>query len=255
MLPDNLAVIVTDVLSYHQKKERICVPARSFSAITLRLKTPGKYICRGKAIPFEPVSICIVPEGVAYERATCEEEILVIHFRLMNYAMEEVQVFQVSDREKYETLFRKALEIKQENSIGSIYRITSVLYEIFGELIRDVGSTAREKDKRIIESAETMGQHFRDPKLSIESLAKQACVSPAYYRREFHRLYGASPKAYLDTLRIQYARSLLETGYFSHKEIAAQCGFSDVGYFRTVFKRKIGKSIRQYLSDPTRNDH
>ena len=255
MLPDNLAVIVTDVLSYHQKKERISVSARSFSAITLRLKTPGKYICRGKAIPFAPVSICIVPEGVAYERTTCEEEILVIHFRLMNYAMEEVQVFQVSDREKYETLFRKALEIKQENSIGSIYRITSVLYEIFGELVRDVGSTAREKDKRIIESAETMGQHFRDPKLSIESLAKQACVSPAYYRREFHRLYGASPKAYLDTLRIQYARSLLETGYFSHKEIAAQCGFSDVGYFRTVFKRKIGKSIRQYLSDPTRNDY
>lgn len=255
MLPDNLAVIATDVLNYHQKKERLSVPARTFSAITLRLQTPGKYICKGKTIPFEPVSICIVPEGVAYERATLEEEILVIHFRLMNYALEEVQVFQVSDREKYEALFRKALALKNENNIGSIYRITSVLYEILGALVRDVGSTARAKDKRIMASAEAMAQYFKDPKLSIEGLAKQACVSPAYYRREFHRIYGASPKAYLDTLRIQYAKSLLETGYFSQKEIAEQCGFSDVGYFRTVFKRKIGKSIKQYLSDPTRNDY
>jgi AraC-like DNA-binding protein len=97
-----------------------------------------------------------------------------------------------------------------------------------------------------------MRQHFADPGLSIEALAKQACVSPAYYRREFRRLYGTSPKEYLDTLRINYAKSLLETGYFSQKEIAYRCGFSDVAYFRTVFKRKIGKSIKEYLSDTTR---
>ena len=34
----------------------------------------------------------------------------------------------------------------------------------------------------------------------------------------------------------------------SQKEIADRCGFSDVAYFRTVFKRKIGKSIREYLA-------
>ena len=64
-----------------------------------------------------------------------------------------------------------------------------------------------------------------------------------------------SIKEYLDTLRIQYAKSLLETGYFSQTEIASRCGFSDAGYFRTVFKRKLGKNIRQYLSDNTRNDY
>ena len=36
MLPDNLVVLVTDVLKYHQKKERISVSERTFSAITLR---------------------------------------------------------------------------------------------------------------------------------------------------------------------------------------------------------------------------
>ena len=34
------------------------------------------------------------------------------------------------------------------------------------------------------------------------------------------------------------------------KEIAARCGYSDVAYFRTAFKRKVGKGIREYLSNP-----
>ncbi len=255
MLPENLAVSVTDVLNYHQKQGKVFVPARTYSAISLRLKTPGKYRCKGKTITFEPTSICIIPAGVAYERNNFEEDILVIHFHMLNYAMEEIQVFQVSDAQKYKDLFTKALSLKYENDIGATYRITSIVYEILSELTCDVGFTANPKNNRIIESAEYMRQNFWDPKLSIENLAKQACVSPAYYRREFNRVYGASPKEYLDALRIQYAKTLLETEYFSPKEISARCGFSEVGYFRTVFKRKIGKSIKQYLSEITRYDY
>ncbi|MBQ7035803.1 MAG: helix-turn-helix transcriptional regulator [Clostridia bacterium] len=255
MLPENLAISVTDVLNYHQKREKIFVPARNYSAISLRLKTPGKYLCKNKTISFEPGSICIIPEGVAYERNNLEEDILVIHFQMLNYAMEEIQVFKVPEPEKYKNFFTKALTLKYENEVGSTYRITAVVYEILSELTRDVGFTANPNDNRIIESAEYMRQNFWNPQLSIEDLAKQTCVSSAYYRREFHRIYGTSPKEYLDTLRIQYAKSLLETNYFSQKEIAARCGFSEVGYFRSVFKRKMGKCIRDYLSDETRHEY
>ena len=255
MIPDNLSLLVTDVLNYHQKKEKVLVPKRTFSAITLRLKTAGRYVCNGKSICFEPGSICIIPAGVTYERNNLEEELLVIHFHMLNYAIEEIQVFKVSNPDKYKRLFEKALSLKYENAIGSTYQITSVVYEILAELMRDTGFTASPKDNRIIETAEYMRQNFGDTKLSIERLANQAYVSPAYYRREFHRLYGTSPKEYLNNLRIQYAKSLLETDYFSHKEISARCGFSDVDYFRTVFKKKMGKSITQYLADTTSNDY
>lgn len=252
MLPDNLAISVTDVLNYHQKREKVFVPARSYSAISLRLKTSGKYKCKNKIISFEPESICIIPAGVSYERNSFEEDILVIHFHMLNYVLEEIQVFKITDAEKYKNLFLKALNLKYENDVGCMYRITSIIYEILSELTRDVGFTSNYKDNRIIESAEYIRQNFWNPELSIENLSKQACVSPAYYRREFNRVYSSSPKDYLDTLRIQYAKSLLETGYFSQKEIALRCGYTDVGYFRTVFKRKIGKSIKAYLADSTR---
>ncbi len=255
MFPDNLAVSVTDVLNYPQKQGSLFVPARSFSAITLRLKTPGVYKCKNETIAFEPESICIIPAGVSYERNNFEEDILVIHFHILNYVLNKIQVFKISDAEKYKRLFEKALNLKFQNEVGCMYRVTSIVYEIFAELTRDVGFSTNTKDNRIIESAEYMRRNFQDPDLSIEDLAKKACVSASYYRREFHRVYSSSPKDYLDSLRIQYAKTLLETGYFSQKEIAYRCGYTDVGYFRTVFKRKINKSIRAYLADSTRNDY
>lgn len=255
MLPDNLVVSVTDVLNYHQKREKVFVPARTFSAITLRLESSGKYICKNKTLSFEPVSVCIIPEGLDYMRDNKEENILVIHFHMLNLVLDEIQIFKVEDGNKYKELFKKALKLKQENDIGCMYRITSVLYEILSELTMDIGFTANAKDNRIIESAEYMRQNFSDPELSIEKIAKNANVSTAFFRREFNRIYGTSPKKYLDTLRIQSAKNLLETYYFSQKEISARCGFSDVDYFRTVFKRKIGKSIREYLADSSGNGH
>ena len=249
MLPDNLVVSVTDVLRFCQKKERVFVAARSYSAISLRYETSGKYICNKKTFPYEPVSLCIIPEGVAYERNNKEEDLLAINFKMMNYRMDEIQVFKVSDGEKYKNLFLKALKLKSENEVGSNYRVTAVLYEILAELTKDVGFTSNPKDNRIILSAEYMRQNFCDPDFSTDRLAAEINLSPAYFRREFNRIYGVSPKNYLDNLRIEYAKALLETDYFSQKEVAARSGFSNASYFRTVFKAKVGKTVKEFLRE------
>ena len=248
MLPENAAVAVTDVLNYHQKQGHFNVSKRSFSAISLRLNTNGKYICNNKTLSFKPPSICIIPEGVSYERISFEDDVLVIHFNFLNCIMENIEVYKISDAEKYRRLFVKALKIRLENSSGVQYRENSVLYEILGELSRDFGLLNTKKNY-IAESAEYMKQNFFNPELSIDSLAKRANVSPAQYRRKFRQLYEKSPKQYLDSLRFNYAKSLLETGYFSQKEVAFRCGFSDVVYFRTAFKKETGKSIKEYLKD------
>ena len=247
MLPENAAVAVTDVLNYHQKQGHFNVSKRSFSAISLRLNTNGKYICNNKTLSFKPPSICIIPEGVSYERISFEDDVLVIHFNFLNCIMENIEVYKISDAEKYRRLFVKALKIRLENSSGVQYRENSVLYEILGELSRDFGLLNTKKNY-IAESAEYMKQNFFNPVLSIDGLAKRANVSPAQYRRKFRQLYGKSPKQYLDSLRYNYAKSLVETGYFSQKEIAFRCGFSSVEYFRTAFKKKNSINLKEYYT-------
>ncbi len=162
--------------------------------------------------------------------------------------MEDIEVYKISDAEKYRRLFVKALKIRLENSSGAQYRENAVLYEILGELSGDMGLLNPRKNY-IAESAEYMKQNFFNPELSIDGLAKRANVSPAQYRRKFRDIYGASPKQHLDYLRFNYAKSLLETGYFSQKEVAFRCGFASVEYFRTAFKKEFGKSVKEYCKD------
>lgn len=247
MIPENAAVIATDVLNYHQKTGHFKVPKRNFCAISLRLNTNGKYTWSNKTLSFEPPSICFIPEGIAYERVSSDDDILVIHFNLLNCTMEDIEVYKISDAEKYRRLFVKALKIRLENSSGAQYRENSVLYEIFSELSNDLG-VFKAKNDHISETAEYMKQNFFNPELSVDSLAKRANVSPAQYRRKFRQLYGKSPKQYLDSLRYNYAKSLLETGYFSQKEIAFRCGFSSVEYFRTAFKKKNSINLKEYYT-------
>lgn len=248
MLPENMALSIIDVLNFHQKQGHFKVPKRTFSAISLRIHTSGKYTYKNKTVSFEPASVCIIPEGLSYERTAFEDDVLVIHFNILNFVMEDIEVYKISDAEKYRRLFIKALQLRLENVSGSRYRETAVLYEILGELSRDFGIFNTKKNY-IAESAEYMKQNFFNPELSIDSLSKRANVSPAQYRRKFRDIYGASPKQYLDSLRFNYAKSLLETGYFSQKEIAFRCGFSDVSYFRTAFKKENGKSVKEYLKE------
>ncbi len=248
MLPENIAVNVTDVLNYHQKHGRFNVRKRNFSAISLRLNTNGKYICNNKTITFKPPSICFIPAGVDYERISLEDDVLVIHFNILNYCMKDIEVYKIPDIEKYKRLFVKALQIRLEGLPGSQHRENAVLYEILGELASDVRFMSSKKDY-IAESAEYMKQNFFNPELSIDFLAKRSNVSSAQYRRKFKERYQKSPKQFLDTLRFDYAKSLLETGYYSQKEIAFRCGFSTVEYFRTAFKKEYGYSVGKYCKN------
>ena len=245
MIPEYAALVAKDVLNYHQKKGYFKVPKRGFFAISLRLNTNGKYTYGNKTLSFEPPSICIIPAGLNYERISLDDDILVIHFEILNCNMEDIEVYKIHDVEKYRRLFVKALKIRLENASGSQYRVNAVLYEIFGELSKDFG-LLNNKNNQIAESEEYMKQNFFNPELSIDSLAKRAHLSPAQYRRKFRQIYGKSPKQYLESLRFNYSKSLLETGYFTQKEIAFRCGFSSVEYFRTAFKKETGYCVKEF---------
>jgi len=47
-------------------------------------------------------------------------------------------------------------------------------------------------------------------------------------------------------MRIEKAKELLSTGYFSVKEVSQKSGFDNVKYFSTVFKKEVGCSPSEY---------
>ena len=81
--------------------------------------------------------------------------------------------------------------------------------------------------------------HFHEP-LSTSRLARQLHCNPDYLGRVFHARYGLTLTEAVQERRIKHARKLLLGGEHTARQVAADCGFRDVGYFRRIFKRAEG---------------
>jgi transcriptional regulator GlxA family with amidase domain len=82
--------------------------------------------------------------------------------------------------------------------------------------------------------------------LSVPVLAERALMSERSFTRAFHREVGQSPAAYVETLRIERARDLLEDGARSLEAVAQASGFASADVLRRAFRRHLGVSPAEY---------
>ncbi|MGZ6616452.1 MAG: GlxA family transcriptional regulator [Solirubrobacteraceae bacterium] len=82
--------------------------------------------------------------------------------------------------------------------------------------------------------------------LSVPVLAERALMSERSFTRAFHREVGQSPAAYVETLRIERARDLLQDGAPSLEAVAQASGFASAEVLRRAFHRHLGVSPAEY---------
>lgn len=93
-------------------------------------------------------------------------------------------------------------------------------------------------------------QHFMEanyPKEhTTESLARHAGMSLRNFDRRFRAAVGEAPSTYLQRLRIEKAKRLLETSNHSLDEITAEVGYEDARSFRRLFQTFTDLSPKAY---------
>lgn len=82
--------------------------------------------------------------------------------------------------------------------------------------------------------------------ISIDGLSDQFNMSARNLNRRFKEATGLPPIRYLQILRIEEAKLLLEKNQFNVDEVAFQVGYEDTNFLRTVFKRHTGLSPKAY---------
>ncbi|MGB1289003.1 MAG: helix-turn-helix domain-containing protein, partial [Aggregatilineales bacterium] len=80
----------------------------------------------------------------------------------------------------------------------------------------------------------------------LDDLAAEAHLSPYHLLRVFQRETGLSPHKYLTNIRIQKARTFLESG-MSPIEVATLTGFTDQSHLTRWFKRIVGITPGRYI--------
>ena len=97
---------------------------------------------------------------------------------------------------------------------------------------------------KIIELTE---QNFKDPDLSIATIAEELSYHPKYLSHFFKEKSGVSFSEFLRSVRLKYAIALFDHGIDSIKNVALLSGFSEPLYFSSVFKKSIGLSPKEYI--------
>ena len=86
-----------------------------------------------------------------------------------------------------------------------------------------------------------LDEHYAEP-IRISDMAGQAILSERTFLRRFQAATGEPPARYLKQLRVEAARTLLETTPLGVEGVAEAVGYTDSGTFRKVFKRIMGYS-------------
>jgi transcriptional regulator GlxA family with amidase domain len=82
--------------------------------------------------------------------------------------------------------------------------------------------------------------------VSTQALADQAGLGQRTFVRRFKAATGAQPAAYLQALRIQTAKEMLERDAKAIQSISSDVGYEDVAFFRGLFKRSTGMTPAEY---------
>jgi AraC-like DNA-binding protein len=81
--------------------------------------------------------------------------------------------------------------------------------------------------------------HFREP-IKLEDIAARIHLSPNYFSECFHKIVGIPLQTYLQGLRINFAKSLLQISQLPVTEICFVSGFNSLPHFVRTFKKTFG---------------
>lgn len=99
--------------------------------------------------------------------------------------------------------------------------------------------------KQINRAKAWMQEELEEP-LVIQELANKLDMSYSLFRKRFKEYVGISPARYLQDIRLQRAKELLQITGLSVKEIAYLLHFESPDHFSSQFRKKVGVSPSKF---------
>jgi len=86
----------------------------------------------------------------------------------------------------------------------------------------------------------------RDTGVCIPRVASAVGISPFHFIRKFEAVFGTTPHQFRVAERLDRAKRLLTTGEYPVTEVCLEVGFSSLGSFSDLFRRRVGVSPSEY---------
>nr|WP_010132865.1 helix-turn-helix domain-containing protein [Microbulbifer agarilyticus] len=115
----------------------------------------------------------------------------------------------------------------------------------FEEIAYSEGAVHLHPDEEIVQAQTWLKQHCSDD-VKLSEVAKHFDMSVRSFNRRFKLATGQTPLQYLQNVRIDMARELLQSSNLSVNEIAEKVGYQDMGHFTALFKKFLSTTPSEY---------
>lgn len=121
---------------------------------------------------------------------------------------------------------------------------TATRYEL--DALPAVRAATREEIYRRVYRAKDYAAACYDQPVTLNDLARVACLSPTHLLRVFTTVVGQTPHQYLISVRLEHARTLLKQTDLPVSGVCLAVGFQSVGSFSSLFRARVGLSPAAY---------
>lgn len=228
-------------------KSYATVSHRMTHAFNIRVTGEMHYDFGDKRMTVEAGEMIYIPKGSTYIYKTEPDSESICTVISFEGDIENVEPTRFSLKDFYATDLMSShfADMWRFGTSADKYKCNAVFYELLSYLSALESSDYSKKRKfdTVQPAVDYLKQHIYDSSLTADALHKMCGVSNTYFRSIFISRFGMSPKKYIVSKRMSYARHLIDSGEAdSVKEVALAVGYSDPLYFSKAFKKNYGVS-------------
>ena len=206
-------------------------------------------------VPADHAFIAIVPEESHYYYSPAQQHPWI--FTWLNFygsfACDLMKRFQaefgsiipLSSRGAAAAALRRLLNTSAQTPAPDRSRISLQAYAFLLEWWREASVPSGGPENGLARALCFCREHFREP-LGVKQIAQEAGMSREHFSRIFHSHMGQSPGAFLRSLRVNEATTLLRETALPLREISMRSGFYSSQHLMRTFQRLYGISPSEY---------
>lgn len=233
----------------HKKHYPLRNNSRSHHGFIFTLEGAETYTFRDRKITSPPGTVLYIPKAEAYTIELSEEQNTVITMEFETDDKFGMRPFLARGFKENEvrSCFSEAERICNRQKYGSGVLCKSLFYKaIYLMLSHEQEYFNGSQSSLIKDAVDYLHANYLSPSFRISELYEISGISSKYFETLFKYSFAQTPKEYLISLRIDYAKELLQNEKYSVANAALEVGYSDIYHFSKIFKAKTGLSPGEF---------